>query len=77
MPINEIFQKRNLLSKIGLGVPQMSSNIRVSQQNPPNQPKPQTPTSPKTKPAQPAQPAQPSQPTQKPGCGGCRRKRPG
>jgi len=67
MPINDLSQKRNLLGKIGLGVPQMSSNIRIGQQNPqqPPQPMPQP------------KPVQPNPAPAKPGCGGCRRKRQG
>ena len=68
MPINDAAQKRTLLNKLGLGTPKMSSNIKVSQ----NQPKPAKPQQPANPPS--PKPAQPSQP--KPGCGGCRRKRP-
>ena len=69
MPINDIFQKRNLLSKIGLGTPKMSLNIRNNQQGSP----PSPPPSPSPKPQSP--PPKPAQPAPKPGCGGCRRKR--
>lgn len=69
MSINEFSQKANLLSKKGLGVPRMPSNIKVSQSPQPT-PQPQQP-----KPNQP-QPIKAPQPTTKPGCGSCRRKRP-
>lgn len=69
MSINDLLQKKNLLNKLGLGVPKMSSNIRVSQNTSSQPPKPSQPQT------QPKQPAPQPQPQPKPGCGGCRRKK--
>lgn len=66
MPVNDFFQKRNLINKIGLGVP------RMNQPNPspsPIPPKKQPPIKPV-----PASPPSPN-PTPKPPCGSCRRQR--
>jgi len=68
MPINDLFQKKVLLNKIGLGTPQMAQNIRFNQSNP------QTPP-PNKPPPPPTPPRQPTPPPAKPGCGGCRRKK--
>jgi len=70
MSLNEVAQKKTLFQKIGLGKPQMPSNIKMSQQSPSNQP-PQQPSQPNT--AQQPKPQTP--PPAKPGCGGCRRKK--
>ena len=73
MSLNEVSQKKTLFQKIGLGKPQMPSNIKMSQQPSSNPPPKQTP-----QPLQPntvQQPTPQTPPPAKPGCGGCRRKK--